>query len=189
MANANAPSGFHPVRHKTGGEIRISPYTIASQYGTAIGKGDPVAMTGTGKNIEVSAAEDVNPIGVFAGCEYVDSTGTKKFSDYWPASTTATKIVAYVWDDPMLVFEVQADSAAAGDMGALADWVVGTPSATTGLSGATVAVSGATGTSGKGIRLMGLSARPNNAYGAYAKLDVMFAEHMLLTGTNAAGGV
>jgi hypothetical protein len=189
MANANAPSGFHPVRHKTGGEIRMSKYTIASEYGTAIGRGTVVELTGTGKNIQVAAKSNVDNIGVFAGCEYVDAQGEKHFSDYWPASQVATKIIAYVWDDPMLVFRCQADSCAEGDVGALADWIVGTPSATTGLSASYLEVNGATATTAEGMRIMGLSDIPNNAYGAYAKIDVMFAEHALLTGANGAAGV
>jgi hypothetical protein len=189
MANKSAPSGFHPVRHKTGGEIRMTKYAIASTYGTALGKGDPVELTGTGKNIQLSAAGNVNSLGVFAGCSYTDATGEKRFSEYWPAGTVATEIVALVWDDPMIIFAIQGDSVAEADIGALADWTVGTPSAVTGLSTTFLAVNGATATSGKGARILRLAETVNNAYGAYAKIETMFAEHMLLTGTDATGGV
>jgi hypothetical protein len=189
MSNSNAPCGFSPIR-RNGGEIRRTPYSIASGYNTALGQGDPVQLTGTGTNIQVCAAGQVNAIGVFAGCEYTDAQGQRHWTDYWPANQTGTNIVAYVWDDPMQEFEIQADSAAAGDIGALADWVVGTPSATTKMSTTYLAVTGnATGTDSKGIRLMRLTDKPNNAYGAYAMLEVRFAEHALLTGAASAGGV
>lgn len=188
MANVDSAVGFSPVRHKTGGEITMTEYTIATNYNTAMGRGDVVEMTGTGRNIQKAAAGNENNRGVLAGVEYVDSTGRKQFSTYWAGATTNTNIKALVWDDPMIVFEVQCDSLAEGDVGAHADWDSGTPSATTGLSGLELA-STATGTSGKGMKIMRLSPKVGNAYGAYAKAEVMFAEHDLLTGATGAGGV
>lgn len=46
-------------------------------------------------------------IGVFVGCSYTSpSTGQKLFAQYYPASTAANDIVAYVVDDPSAVFKV-----------------------------------------------------------------------------------
>ena len=49
-------------------------------------------------------------MGVFNGCFYTDPT-TKKptFKNYYPASTNASDIVAYVIDAPDTVFEVNSD--------------------------------------------------------------------------------
>jgi hypothetical protein len=191
MANADNAIGFVPIKHKTGGEIRLTEYSIASAYNTALGKGDPVALTGTSDNIAKSAATDINPIGVFAGVRYTDTLGNPVFSEYWTASA-ATKgskdAVALVWDDPMIVFRIQCDTLALADVGTVADWDAGTPSATTRLSGCEL-VASATGTTGKSVRIMCLSDIPDNAVGAYAKADVMFAAHALLTGIAGAGGV
>lgn len=189
MANQNTPFGLRPIRHLGGGTIRANEYSIASEYGTSIFTGDAVEMTGTGKNVAKAAAENVDNIGVFAGCRYVDSQGNQHFSQYWPASTTATDIVAFVFDDPNIVFECQGDSVAAGDIGALVDWNVGTGSTKTGQSGLYAVVSGATGTTGKALRILELVERPDNDYGAYAKIAVVFAEHALKGVVAGVGGI
>lgn len=187
MSNQDAKAGLTPVRHMTGGEIRMNEYSIASGYATDIFTGDVVEMTGTGRNVAKAAAENVDNIGVFCGCRYVNAQGEQVFSRYWPASTTATNIVAMVVDDPNVVFEVQCDSLAEGDIGALADWNVGTGNAKTGRSGL-YAVATATGTTGKSLRLMSLSGKTDNEYGAYAKAEVVFAEHSLSRVVSGVGG-
>lgn len=191
MANADNAIGFVPIKHKTGGEIRLTEYSIASGYNAALGKGDPVELTGTGTNIQKAAAQNEDNIGVFAGVRYTDTLGNPIFTEYWTAAT-ATKgsvaAVALVWDDPNIVFRIQCDTLAQADVGALADWDAGAPSATTRLSGCEL-VASVTGTTGKSIRILGLSDIQDNAVGAYAKADVMFAEHALMTGAAGAGGV
>ena len=191
MANADNAIGFVPIKHKTGGEIRLTEYTIASSYNAALGKGDPVELTGTGTNIQKAAAGNVDNIGVFAGCRYIDTLGNPVYSEYWTASTAtkgAVAAVALVWDDPNIVFRIQCDTLAQADVGAHADWDSGTPSATTRLSGCEL-VASATGTTDKSIKIMALSDIPDNAVGTYAKADVMFVEHALKTGAAGAGGV
>jgi hypothetical protein len=189
MANTNAPFGLRPIKHVAGGQIRTSEYSIASAYGTSIYTGDVVELTGTGRNVEKAAAANVDNIGVFAGCRYVNSKGEQVFSQYWPASTTATDIVAFVYDDPNLVFECQADGAVAAEMQLLVDWNVGTGSTTTGQSGLYAVVSGTSATTGGSLRVMGLIDRPGNAYGSYAKIEVMFAEHVLSRVVSGVGGI
>jgi hypothetical protein len=189
MANTNAPFGMRPIRHLSGGQIRTSEYSIASEYSTSIYTGDVVELTGTGRNVSKAAAANMDNIGVFAGCRYVNSKGEQVFSQYWPASTAATDIVAFVYDDPDLVFEVQADGAVADEMQLLANWNVGTGSTTTGQSGLYAVVSGTSSTTGKSLRVMGLIDRPGNAYGSYAKIEVMFATHVLGRVVSGVGGV
>lgn len=191
MANVDAAIGFVPIKRIGGGDIRLGQYTIANAYNTALGAGDPVQLTGTGRNIEKAAATNEDNIGVFVGCHYVDSQGNQVWSEYWPASTSTKNsagATALVVDDPFVVFRIQTDTLAAGDIGALADWDAGTPSAVTRLSGVEL-VASVTGQTGKSIRILGLSPIPDNAYGAHAKADVVFAEHVLLTGASGAGGV
>jgi len=188
MANVNGPFGLRPMRHQTGGKIGANEYSIASGYATSIYTGDVVERTGTGRNIAQAAAGNGDNIGVFAGCRYVDQHGKQVFSQYWPANQVATEVVAFVYDDPNIVFEAQCDTLAEGDEGALADWVVGTGSIVTGDSGLTVE-SSSTATTGKSLRIMKLKETPENEYGAYAKAEVMFAEHVLSGSVSGVGGV
>ena len=192
MPNVNGPYGFRPSRHQTGGQIRVSEYSIASAYNTSLYKGDVVEMTGTSRNIQKAAAANVDNIGIFAGCRYVDSSGNQIFSKKWPANTTATDIVALVYDDPEIVFSVQCDTLAAADVGALGDHAAGTGDDTTGVSGSYLNV-GASGanldTTDKSFRIQRLLPRVDNAYGAYAKAEVTFAEHALSRVVAGVGGV
>ena len=114
MANQDAAFGMRPVRMiggapYTGGQSR---YRIAANYGTAIFQGDMVAQV-TGGTVEVHADGGTVPIvGVFNGCQFTDPTsGEQVFSNFYPASTNASDIIAFIIDDPNVVFEVQADAA------------------------------------------------------------------------------
>jgi len=63
-----------------------------------------------------SAADpfDAGTVGVFVGCSYTDpNTKQKVFSQYYPADTVASDIMAYVVDDPDCVFQAQADASVA----------------------------------------------------------------------------
>lgn len=188
MANTSAPNGFRPTRHMSGGAIRLSEYSIATGYGTNIFLNDPVEMTGTGTNIQLAAATNVDNIGMFAGCRYVNAAGEQKFSNYWPASTTATDIVALVYDDPDIIFECQIDTIAAADVGQLFDWNAGTGSTVTGVSGA-YADAATLATTGRSMRIMRLVPRVDNAYGAYAKIEACWAEHVLKGVVSGVGGI
>ena len=113
MANKDGAFGFRPVRHLTGGLIRTNEYKIAANYGTSIFQGTPVLAVTAG-GIEVADDSSGTPsviLGIFGGCFYTDPTTSKPtFSNYYPASTNASDIVAQVYDDPRIVFEVQHDS-------------------------------------------------------------------------------
>ena len=53
-------------------------------------------------------------VGIFVGCAYTDpNTNQKTFSQQWPASTVASDAVAYVVDDPKLLFQMQGDGSIA----------------------------------------------------------------------------
>lgn len=187
MANTNGPFGFRPVRLLGGGDVRQTEYSVASAYGTKIFLGDVVQMTGTGTNIEVAAGGNVDNIGVFAGCSYVNEQGRPTWSHYWPANSLFTNVVAYVWDDPNIIFEVQCDTLAEGTVGQLADWDDGTGNTSTGVSGRSLVASSTAGTD-KSMRILRLSPIPENAYGAYAKAEVMFVEHVLKGVVAGVGG-
>lgn len=193
MANVNAPSGLVPVGHLQGQNVALVEMTIASGYAANLGKGDPVEMTGTDDNIQVSAATNENSIGVFAGVRYTDTNGNPIFSEYWASGTTtkgSADAKALVWRDPFIIFRAQLDTLAEADVGLTYDWVVGTPSATTRLSTTYAADATKHATTGSLILLKLADCRNSdgseNAFGAYAKGDFAFFKHALLSGTSGA---
>lgn len=112
MANKDAAFGLRPSRMMggapySGGQSR---YRIASGYSGVVFQGDLVKQV-TGGGIERAAAGSAVPVvGVFNGCQYTDpTTGEQVFKNYYPGSIAASDIIAFVVDDPNVVFEVQAD--------------------------------------------------------------------------------
>jgi hypothetical protein len=100
-------------------------YEIASDYTTAIYKGGIVIPLAAG-TIAISD-QAVAPLGVFNGCEYVDSnTGKTVFSNHWPGSNNASvdtnhPVKAFVFDNPMQLYVVAADGTNTNRATALAD--------------------------------------------------------------------
>lgn len=136
MALSASPFGFL-LRKAPTGQSRANAYTILASYATAIGYGDVVALATDG-TIQL-AGTGADTLGVFAGVQYTDATGKPTFSKSWPGATAgATNIVAYVYDDPENIFEVQVGASGTGYVQAVigdqADWVSGTPNSATGHS-------------------------------------------------------
>lgn len=150
------PYGFKPVNRVDGlpyaGVIRQIP--IASNYNTALYNGDVVAIA-TGGTIALATAgasevTSTNILGVFVGCQYVNSQGQTVQAQYYPG-TAVTNAIAYVIDDPMAAYKVAVAYAngvvttvTQAAVGTNMSYYNGTGSATTGDSGAFVkAASGA----------------------------------------------
>jgi hypothetical protein len=192
MANKDAAFGMRPVGRVggtpyTGGQSR---YRIANNYGTAIFQGDMVAQV-TGGGIEVHADGGTVPIvGVFNGCQFTDpTTGEQKFSNFYPASTAADDIIAFVIDDPMVIFEIQANAAMpVADLFGNFDIVYTTAgSTTTGISGAELNVSdGATGTT-LSLKAIDISEDPENSDVATANTNVRVVIQNHIFGVKGAG--
>ena len=184
MANTDATRGFWPLRHMTGGTIRMSEYSITSGYGTGIFYGDAVKLVAAG-TIESAAAGD-RILGIFQGVEYTDAQGNVVFSKYWPASTTATNIKASVVDDPNVTFGVQsAGSTVAADIGNLGDHVAGAGNTSTGISG--FELNGTTSTGAAGFRVLRIIDAPNNEAGTNVDLEVQIYQHELNEHIDADG--
>lgn len=180
MPNTDAPSGSKPVRHASGGTIRQNEYAMTSGYASNIFTGDTVILTTAGV-VELSAVGSINVIGVFAGCSYTNAGGERLFSRYWPASTVATNIKAYVWDDPYTVFEVQAvGTMTQALVGTNADILATAGSTTTGQSRQEVDLATAVATTAQ-CKILGLVDRADNELGADAKIEFIFEEHLLRT--------
>ena len=192
MANKDAAFGMKPVKMiggapYTGGTSR---YRIAANYDTAIFQGDMVAQV-TGGTVEVHADGGTVPIvGVFNGCQYTDpTTGEQKYSNYYPASTNASDIIAFVIDDPNVVFEIQADSAfPVADLFGNFDIVYTSSGSTvTGISGAELKVAdGATGTS-LSIKAIDISEDPENDDVSSANTNVYVVIQNHIFGVKGAG--
>ena len=126
-------------------------------------------------------ATEVNNIGVFAGVSYTASDGSYVYSQYWPTGTSATNIVAFVYDDPYIVYKVQsAGSPAQTNIGNCADVVAGAGSTTTGQSGFEISGTMAAGTAT--CKIVALYDSPSNAFGSNAVMEVIINEHILKDG-------
>lgn len=182
MANLDAPYGLRPVRHLTGGCVRTNEYTIASGYATSIFTGDPVKLV-AGGSLEIAAGAVTDAIGVFWGCSYVDGSGNQVFSKHWPASTTATEIKAMVYDDPDIIFQIQADATGvvAADVGAHADWEIVAGSTSVGRSKTNLDASLAIGATQAGLRVLRIVDDGENVAGAFADVEVQMAQHAFNT--------
>ena len=177
MANADAAFGFVPVRHMSGNAPRANKYTITSTLAENIFTGDLCIITSDGV-LPPHTATEVNNIGVFAGVSYTASDGSYVYSQYWPTGTTATNIVAYIYDDPYTVFKCQsAGSPAQTNVGNCCDVVAGAGSTTTGQSGFELSGTMAAGTAS--CKIMALYDAPDNAFGANAVMEVLINEHLL----------
>jgi len=112
----DAPYGFKAINELNGlpyaGATRQFP--IARGYATNIFYGDLVQLTTNGTLILTSYSAASSPstviagaIGVFVGCQFTNPTTKQlQFSQYYPASTAADDILAFVVDDPSALFRV-----------------------------------------------------------------------------------
>ena len=182
MANVDNPNGFKPVRHLTGGTIRMEEMPIASTEAAAIFSGD-VVMAIAGGTIKVgTATAGAAATGIFAGCSYTDVDGTPKYSRHWPAGQVATDAIAYVYSDPMIVFSAQtAGNGVLTDNGALLDLTATAGSTSTGQSAQEINQAASTVDQ---FRQLGLVQKADNAFGANAEIEVVFHKHA----RNPAGG-
>lgn len=167
MTAVSAPFGFRPVFHPTGLDRGIKR-AIAAAYGTAIYKGSPVILNTNGTIVIGTAAADI--LGIFAGCEFKDAAGKPNYSPFWPAGQTLASGetgIAYVWEDPATVFEVQANGpVAATAVGDQADVVnPGTGNTMTGQSTAGLSSSLAGAGVQAQFRIYGLGGGLDNAWG------------------------
>lgn len=122
MSSVAAPFGLRPIGRLDSGSLEVMrQYPIASAYGTDIAMGDIVQLVdgGTATTIEKQSGTgddttDIDIVGIFMGVSYTDPNSKQKvFSQLWPASTVASDAMAYVVDDPNVLFTIQADGAPA----------------------------------------------------------------------------
>ena len=180
MANTDKPFGLRAVRHLSGGCVQTNEYTIAAAYATNLYSGDPVQLV-AGGTIEICVAAQADCMGVFSGCSYVNAAGEQVFSKYWPSDSAATDIKATVFDDPMIIFAVQGDSTgvAAIDIGSMSDWTIAAGDTSIGQS--KTVLNGSTSGTQAGLRVLRKVDVDDNAFGAYAVVEVLLSEHRFNT--------
>jgi len=112
MANVLERFGLRPSRQLNGSPFinAQNRYRIASGNSTAIFQGDLVTPLASGTITRYVANTSNVVVGVFNGCFYTDPTTQKPtFSNYYPTSTNASDITAFVIDGPETVYEVNAN--------------------------------------------------------------------------------
>lgn len=190
MSTTASPFGLRPSYHPSG-YIRPKVGTIASAYASNIFQYSPVAIAADGTL--ALAAAGARAIGSFMGVEYTPTNGRRVVSNMWPAATVATQIDAAYTDDPWITYQIQAGgSIAQADLGNQADWSANTTSSgntVTGLSTVSLNTATLTNSGSAGLRIVGLTPGPDNAYGdAYTIVDVQISEHQNVADQVAYGG-
>jgi hypothetical protein len=185
MSATNAPFGLRPAFHPSGlDRAQALAGGIPSAYNTDILKGQAVLyVAGSGVIEPVNATGDALS-GAFAGVEWTDTTGRRRVSNYWPANTAyqTGSCVAYFYNDPNIVYEIQADGSVAqtsiGLDANLSNFAAG--SNVTGLSQATMAATPlSTGAQGQ-LQILDLAPYPDNAWGdAYTIVRVQVARRQI----------
>ena len=105
----SAPYGFQPINRIGGNSFTGSTRLIPVDSG-AVFNGDLVEMLNTGKcKVVANGAAAPQAVGVCVGVQYVNSSGQTVQAQYAPASGV-TDVMAYVVDDPTVLFKVAAVS-------------------------------------------------------------------------------
>jgi len=107
------PYGLQPVNLIAGKVFAGSTrqMKIASGYAANIFYGDVVKLVSTGVIEKDTGTTTATPVGVFLGCQFTNpSTKQIQFQQYWPTGTVASDAVAFVLDDPDVLFKVAAVS-------------------------------------------------------------------------------
>tara|TARA_E500000318_G_C3563476_1_gene214629 strand:+ start:1419 stop:2021 length:603 start_codon:yes stop_codon:yes gene_type:complete len=159
MSATAAPFGLRPVGNLSGtynGAFR--QYPILTSYSTRICFGDVVKLVDGGSTTTIekdTGTTAATPIGIFLGCRFIDiSTKQLTFSQQW-SGAAHTEGMAYVCDDPNILFEIQADgSVNDDDIAANAALVQGTSSSALGISRVSLDISTAATTAALPIRIV-----------------------------------
>lgn len=199
MANTNRPSGLSPVRYLngapwTGGGRTYAIPTSDSTNTYAIG--DPVDMAGSATTAGVPTITVHNP-GAALCVGVIAAVGTAPYgSGYYNAlnlntvtapAAKASVYYALVIDDPNVIFQVQeigtGTALTATEVGLNCNLVTGANNGY--ISGWLLTNTTEATTSSLDVKLLGLSQIFNNAFGAYAKWDVVFNAHYFKAGATA----
>ena len=200
MANKDAPFGLRYVRNLQGnynssGQSRYRITTADQTNTTSIFQGDIVTQNTAGIVTRIARADGGGAtsdiiLGVFNGCFFTDPTTSKPtFSNRWPGNA-ATDAIAFIYDDPMDVFEVQADAAfPVADLFGNFDIVdnSGTGSTDSGISFVELDVSTGATTASLPLKALDISGDPENSDVSTANTNVLVTIQNHLFGQKQVG--
>ena len=182
MAASATPHGAVPIGSlvSCAYNAKVTHYKIKSAYGTSIFYGDVVKWADDNPNTTIAkdtGTTACTPIGIFLGCAYTDPT-TSQFTpnQYFPASTAASDIVAYVASDPFLIMQMQCDGAAdQDDLGKNCALVQTAGSTSIGRSKNSVDISTVAATATLPVKIIDFVDGPDSAIGdSYTDVLVVF---------------
>jgi hypothetical protein len=156
---------------------KVRHIKIASAYDTAIFYGDFVKLVAAGTVEKDEGTTSMTPVGIFVGCKYTDPNSKNlTFNQQWIADTTASDAVAYVMDDPNILFQMQCDGTAAQTVLGSNCAVTQTAGSTSiGTSKNTVDISTTATTNTLPLRIIDFIDGPNSAVGdSYTDVIVKF---------------
>ena len=181
----SAPYGLQALNRVDGlpyaGAIRQIAVDVAGQ----IYNGDIVRVADGGKiekstvTVDSTTAAANNTVGVFVGCQYVNSQGQTVQAQYYPGNAATSNALAFVVDDPMAAFKV-AVTLSNGAMSNVTTDIIGTNiqvrqgtgSNTTGDSGVSVVAANGVG-SAAALPLRVIAVVPETAVNATAFTEVV----------------
>ena len=193
MANASTTGfGFRPIK-KVGqnyNNAALSEYSVAASS-ALISHACLVQLTADGV-VLASGNTTENNLGTLNGVFYTDATTNKPtFSNFSPATNTATDIVAFINDDPMQMFEVMSADTAfnQNEVGHCADQVLA--AGTTPLFVSKSKISATTATTLAQLFILGVSRDPDHSDTAAEgfALRVQIREHILVGNDTQRAGV
>lgn len=201
MPNTDTPFGLRPLRHKSGAPYSgaVNPYFLPPTDATPMFIGDPVIKTSTANTVAHSApgAGDF-PIGTLPVVTKATAGTTNRITGvivgfapdpdglgrtFRPASTGR---IAYVCDDPDIVFEIQADGILTADQMGLNAVLIytNTGDVNTGRSGAELSVgTPPAATVGFQLQIKRLVNRVDNEPGEFTKAEVVINTHTEVNGS------
>jgi len=180
MASSATPYGLKPVKRADGlpyaGAVthyKIDPAGVANN----IFNGSIVQLTaagyieladGTGKDITTNnfGGSSIGAAGVFVGCEYVNDQGQTVHSQYYPSG--AVNAVAYIVDDPNVLFQAQLDGVSGqDDLGTITGFPAAQNALTSGntaTGNSTMALDATVQTTVGGLLIMGFVSATDDTY-------------------------
>jgi hypothetical protein len=192
MSATSAPFGLRPAFFPTGLErAQALANGITSGYSSNILKGQAVQYSPNAGVILPVVDSTTNSglvSGSFQGVEWTDTTGRRRVSNYWPAGTTGTAIVAYFYNDQQIVYEIQTDGTMAqtaiGNEANLSNFTAG--STTTGLSQMTLSATLVGSGSAGQFRIVDIGQQVDNNWGdSYVIVRVQISKPQFISTVNA----
>ena len=193
MANASTTGfGFRPIKKiaQNYNNAALSEYNVAASS-ALISHACLVQLTADGV-VLASGNTTTNNLGTLNGVFYTDATSNKPtFSNFSPASNTATDIVAFINDDPMQMYEVMSADTAfnQNEVGHLADQVLEAGSSPLFMSKSKI--SATTATTQAQLFIMGVSRDPDHSDTTVEgfALRVQIREHILIGNDTQRAGI